>query len=99
MRAKSLPRPDWEQPTGMHFPNFKLDRVSWFGVGIPSLLNEYWFRFKWLTSDGIVWRSWINNFDLIYDQFNRNLTMEFDYDTEFFFHNTADPHLSGWRLA
>jgi len=82
-RAKSLPRLDMVLPHGYFNEQFHLDRVGWYGVQIPSMLNEYWFRMKWLDSDGIVWRSWINYFDLLYDEFTQVLTMEFDFDLQF----------------
>jgi len=83
-RRKCLPSADWAQPPGVVEPQFGLERFTWEGSdNIPSMMNEFWWRFSWVSKTGVSFRSWINQFSVVYDSFSRNLKICFDYDTQF----------------
>ena len=70
---------------------FGLERLTWEGNAIPSMINEFWWRFKWVAEDdGTSWRSWINRFSVVYDNFTRQLKIEFDFDTQFWVSTHGD---------
>jgi hypothetical protein len=86
-RKKFVPEGNWVTPSQFNVPteDYYLEKLTWTGLNIPSLIHEFWFLIKWLNSaNGLVYRAQITSLAFCYDSFLCHIKCDVRYDTEFF---------------
>ena len=69
----------------------KRESLVWKDCPLPLFCNsEYWSKNKW-WSDGVVWRSWLMEFEIVWNSFNCTVYVKFKYNCQFF-----STHFNKW---
>ena len=86
-RKKYVPDSDWFSPPQLQSSeaDYYLERLTWNGcTNLPSLMHEFWFYVKWISTSGLLMRASIKKLSLCYDSFLNTIKCDIAYDTEFF---------------
>lgn len=95
-RKKYVPSAAWFLPPqfGVTEESFFLERLTWEGAfNLPSLVHEFWFLVKWITTTGNLFRASIKKLSLAYDSFLGSIKCDVEYDTEYYSDDARE-----WRL-
>jgi hypothetical protein len=69
-----------------------LEKVGWKS-SLPPLASPCWFRSKWITPDGDLFRSEINTLYLVRNSYTGVVKLEFEFGTQ-----TFDDEDKKWKL-